>query len=270
MSKTSKTAALDGKKVRLEAEMVEGCLRERYLAETKEGFWTEIATSDGPVSLYGSQTSSQGNSVFCLPLEIRVTPIDLVVSSHEMIQTFSAQPYGIKFIRTVSFGGSDSWLRVSTRLEPSRAVDLQSVADHFTFSKRSERSYSPSVGGFNPDAQYKAPLVLVQSKGLAFGIVPDVATLDRVTLKLCHHALDLDVTETASLRVGFIPGKLARHAVYCMDAQRVWKLEKPLENIYFLLVTATAEEAEAHRTCVRFHWERFGRPSQSIAAGASR
>ena len=145
-------------------------------------------------------------------------------------------------------------------------MELQSFVDRLVFSQPSEWSYSPSVGGFNPDAQYKAPLILVQSKRLALGIVPDVTVLNRDTLRLCHHALDLDVTEGPSLRVGFIPAKLARHSVYRMDAQRAWKLERPLENIYFLLVTATAEAGQAYRQCVRFHWERFGRPSQSVAA----
>jgi hypothetical protein len=98
------------------------------------------------------------------------------------------------------------------------------------------------------------------------GIVPDVTALGRDILRLCRHALDLDVTANPSLRVGFIPAKQAWHSVYSMDAQRTWKLERPLENVYFLLVTATAEPAQAYRQCVRFHWERFGRPSQSAAA----
>ncbi len=85
--------------------------------------------------------------------------------------------------------GNGPWLRVTTRLESSQTGELQSLADRFAFSQRAEWSYSPSVGGFNPDAQYKAPLILVQSKRLAFGIVPHVGVLNRDTLRLCHHAL---------------------------------------------------------------------------------
>ncbi len=266
MSDPAKSASLNGSKIRIEAEIVEGRLRERYLARTADDTWVEVATSDGLICLYGSQVKSQGNSVYSLPKEIQVTATNVSSTNHEMTQIFSAESCGIKVIRRISLDGNDSWLRVTTRLEPSRPVELQSVADHLSFSQRPDYSYSPTVGGFNPDAQYKAPLILVQSKHLAFGIVPDVTTLNRATLQLCPHALDLDVTDSPSLRVGFIPAKLAYHAVYCMDAQRAWKLEEPLENSYFLMVIATARKAEAYRSCVRFHWERFGRTSQVLAA----
>jgi len=261
---TATKAVLSGNRVRVEADLADGRLRERYLARTDDDAWVEVATSDGvsggPICLYGVQSSLQGN----VPQEIQVTVMEVAASANEMTETFSAGPYRI--MRKVSLQGSGPWLRVTTRLESSQAVELQSIADRFAFSQRAEWSYSPSVGGFNPDAQYKAPLILIQSKRMALGIVPDVTALSRDTLRLCHHALDLDVAESPSLRVGFIPSKQARHSVYSMDGQRMWKLERPLENVYFLLVTATAEAGEAYRQCVRFHWERFGRPSQSVAA----
>jgi len=264
LGQTATKAVLSGSKVRVEADLVDGGLRERYLAKTDDETWVEVATSDGvsggPICLYGVQSSPQGN----MPQEVRITATSVSASATEMTETFSSGPYRI--VRRISLDGSGPWLRVMTRLEPSQAVELRSVADRFLLSQHSEWSYSPSVGGFNPDAQYKAPVVLAQSKRMAFGIVPDVTVLNRDTLRLCHHALDLDVTSSPSFRVGFIPARQARHSVYCMDAQRAWKLERPLENVYFLLVTATAEPAQAYRQCVRFHWERFGRPSQSAAA----
>jgi len=261
---TTTQAVLSGTMVRVEADLAEGRLRERYLAKTDDDTWVEVATSEGvsggPVCLYGVQSSSPGN----VPQEIPVTATQVSASPNEMTETFSSGPHRI--VRRISLDNSGPWLHVTTRLEPSQTAELQSFADGFAFSQRAEWSYSPSVGGFNPDAQYKAPLILVQSKRLAFGIVPDVRVLTRDTLGLCHHALDLDVTASPSLRVGFLPTRLARHSVYRMDPQRAWKLEKPLENTYFLLVTATAEAGQAYRQCVRFHWERFGRPSQSAAA----
>ncbi len=264
MGGTATKAVLSGDKVRVEADLADGRLRERYWAKTDEDTWVEVATSDGvsggPICLYGVQGSPQGTS----PQEVQVTATEVSVSAQEMTEILSAGPYHL--VRKISLEGSGPWLRVTTRLEPSQTVELASVADRFAFSQRAQWSYSPSVGGFNPDAQYKAPLILVQSQRLAFGIVPDVTALNRDTLRLCHHALDLDVTESPSLRVGFIPTKLARHSVYRMDTQRAWKLERPLENVYFLLVTATAEPGQAYRQGVRFHWERFGRPSQAAAA----
>ncbi len=257
-------AVLQGGQVRVEADLVEGRLQEHYLAKRNDDAWVQVATSDGvsggPICFYGVQNSPQGNR----PQEILVTATEVSVSAREMIEVFSAGP--CRIVRKISLDGSGPWLRVTTRLEPSQGMELQSVADHFAFSQRAEWSFSPSVGGFNPDAQYKAPLILVQSQRLALGIVPDVTALRRETLRPCHHALDLEVAETPSLRVGFLPAQQARHSVYRMDEQRAWKLERPLESTYFLLVTATAEPEQAYRQCVRFHWERFGRPSQSTAA----
>jgi hypothetical protein len=257
MGEAATRAVLSAGKVRVEADLVDGRLRERYLARADDDTWVEVATSadvvGGPICLYGSG-----------PQAIKVTPMEVSASANEMTETLSS---GLcRIVRKISCEGNGPWLRVVTRLEPSQPAELQSFADGFVFAQQAEWSYSPSVGGFNPDAQYKAPVIVVQSKGLAFGIVPDVTTLTRDTLRLCHHALDLDVTAGPSLRVGFMPAKLARHSVYRMDAEQAWKLEKPLEDTYFLLVTAAAEAGQAYRQCVRFHWERFGHPSQSAAA----
>jgi len=264
VGETAAEAVLSGRRVRVEASLVDDRLRERYLARTDDDAWVEVATSDGvnggPICLYGVRSSPEGN----IPQEIQVTATGVSASATEMTETLSAGP--CRIVRKIALDGNGPWLRVTTRLESSQVVELQSVADRFAFSRRAEWSYSPSVGGFNPDAQYKAPLILVQSDRLALGIVPDVTALSRDTLRLCHHALDLDVTGSPSLRVGFVPAKQARHSVYCMDAERTWQLERPLENVYFLLVTAGAEAGQAYRQCVRFHWERFGRPSQSAAA----
>jgi hypothetical protein len=49
-------------------------------------------------------------------------------------------------------------------------VKLGSAASRM--AQEADWSFSPSVGGFNPDAQYKAPLLLVQTDSVALGIVP--------------------------------------------------------------------------------------------------
>ncbi|HZL42884.1 MAG TPA: hypothetical protein VFD66_06355 [Verrucomicrobiae bacterium] len=96
--------------------------------------------------------------------------------------------------------------------------------------------------------------------------MPDVSTLVRDVLKGCNHALDLDVPEGPTLAVGFMPARLAFHSVYAVDTNRQWTAETPLENDYYILVTASAEPAQAYREAVRFHWEQFGRKEQAHAA----
>ncbi|MCY2995966.1 MAG: exo-alpha-sialidase, partial [Planctomycetota bacterium] len=117
-----------------------------------------------------------------------------------------------RILRKLSLVGEGPWIRVVTRLEPSRQMSLHQLSDQLRFSHRAAWSYSPSVGGFNPDAQYKAPLILVQAGRVALGLVPDLAVLGREDLKRCNHALDLDVPGGPLLRAGFLPARLASHS----------------------------------------------------------
>ncbi len=255
--------SLCGDKIRVEVELAEGRLHESYLAQTDDGAWVEVARAgeDGPVNVYGTQPYCDGG---LMPVQFPVQAEKVSVAGKDMIELFTAGP--LRLSRKITVDADSPWLRVTTRLETTEPVELQAFADRFVFPHSPEWAYSPSVGGYNPDAQYKAPLILVQSKRTAFGIVPDVAALDRGTLGICTHALDLSASENPSLCVGFLPAQWAYHAVYSLDTRRAWKLDKSLENSYFLLVTASAEPERAYRQCVRFHWKRFGRLSQSVAA----
>jgi hypothetical protein len=248
---------LRGRRIRVQAVVKNGGLEEHYLAR-RGNTWIEVATDAqtqtiGPVSLVLDQQK---------PLAAIVR--ELSISNESLVEEFDIGPHRI--IRKLSLVGDTPWVRVVTRLEPSGNIPLREFYDQFRFLQKSDWSFSPSVGGFNPDAQYKAPLILVQADKNALGIVPDVSTLDRAQLKRCNHALDLDVPRGPLLSVGFMPARLASHSVYSIDTNRVWMTEAPLRNAYYLLITASAEPAQAYREAVRFHWERFGRMEQLSAA----
>lgn len=252
---------LQGPGVLIRAEISDGTLRERYFSRRGEE-WTEVAAAGwaqdtGPVALL----SAQG-------VAMKVTARNLRLSEGSLVEEFEAGPHRI--VRQLSLAEPQHWIRVATRLEPTGQLDLHQFSDHFQFVRKPDWSYSPSVGGFNPDAQYKAPLILVQAEQVAFGIVPDVSTLGRTELQRCHHALDLDVPGGPRLAVGFMPARLASHAVYAAHTNRLWTAESPVRNEYFLLITASAEPSQAYRQAVRFHWERFGRPEQARAADQQR
>ena len=66
--------------------------------------------------------------------------------------------------------------------------------------------------------------------------------------------------------MGFLPARLASHSVYAPDQGRKWNADRPVENAYYLLVTATAAPGQAYRQAVRFHWSQFGRIEQTYAA----
>ncbi len=250
-------SALRGEKVAVEAELKDGRLIERYLAKSG-GTWVEIATSGkgrtaGPISLVAADGT---------PLEAEVNGIS--VAGDTLTEVFSAA--GHRIVRKLTIVGDGSWIRVVTRFEPSRQVALKRATDQYHFSHRADWTFSPSVGGFNPDAQYKAPLILVQKDGLALGIIPDVTALRREELKRCNHALDLDVPGGPLLSVGFIPARRIYHSVYGPDPDRTWTVGGAVENAYYLLVTASAAKNQAYRQAVRFLWERFGRAELAIAA----
>jgi hypothetical protein len=256
-SATQQSLELRGPRIMVRVEIRGGELREHYFAR-RDDTWIEVATGGqaqgtGPVSLISDQK---------IPLV--VTARNLRLAEASLIAELDAGPHRI--IRKLTLVGEAPWIRVATRLEPSGRLDLRQFSDHFSFLRKADWSFSPSVGGFNPDAQYKAPLILVQARQVALGIVPDVSTLGREELKRCNHALDLDVPGGPTLTVGFMPARLASHSVYAIDTNRVWTAETPVQNEYFLLVTASAESAQAYREAVRFQWKRFGRTEQAHAA----
>jgi hypothetical protein len=254
---TQPPVVLRGQGVRVEAEVKDGRLQERYLA-VRDGAWVEVARTDpaqtlGPVSVVTADRAPLGSAVRSVSLSGGTLAEELTAGEHRLL-------------RTLTLAGDGPWIRVNTRFEPAGRPSLREVADHFQFTQRADWAFSPSVGGFNPDAQYKAPLILVQAGKTAFGIVPDVAVLGREELKRCPHALDLDVPGGPTLGAGFMPARMAWHSVYAPDTNHVWVAASAVENAYYLLVTASAEPAQAYREAVRFHWARFGRLEQAHAA----
>ncbi|MGD0088459.1 MAG: hypothetical protein ABSE73_00935 [Planctomycetota bacterium] len=269
-----KKAVLRGKYVCVEAEIVkaavpDGNLRERYLARAGED-WVEVAVAEG-LSVGTVGLTITGSSFFIGSAQS--------VTVAEGALTEELDISGQKVLRKISLVEDGPWVHVTTRLEAHGEHEIHAFCERFRFVRQPDWTFSPSVGGFNPDAQYKAPLILVQEARLAFGIVPDLAALDREKLQLCNHALDLDVPGGPfdhffepdkpvgpDLTVGFVPAKRVRHSVYAEDPLRKWKPQGVVENSYYLLITATAEPAQAFREAVRLHWARFGRAQQAHAA----
>ena len=233
---------LRGEKVAVEAEYREGRLRERYLA-IRDGAWAEVATGDGwsigPVSVVVDGGKSLPGTVRNISLAEGALVEELTAGQHRVI-------------RKLTIIGDGSRIRVVTRFEPSSRVSLHQLFDQFKFPHRPDWSFSPSVGGFDPDAQYKAPLILTQAGHTALGIVPDLAILRRDELKRCNHALELDVPGGPTLAVGFLPARLASHSVYAPDPRRTWNVDQAVENAYYLLVTASATPGQAYRQAVQF------------------
>ncbi len=242
--------------VRVEAWIAGARLHESYLAR-RNGQWVPVAAdADGGTAGASALDAADGSVV-------AGTGIRLALENGALVEEWAAG--GRRALRTVSLCPEGPWLRVTTRLQPAPGP-VHAFADRFRFARQPDWSFAPSVGGFVPDAQYKAPLILVQSDRTAFGIVPDLAALDAGSLRRCNHALDLDVPGGPSLAVGFVPARFKYHSVYAEDPGRSWQADTPVENSYFLLVTATADPGGAYREAVRLHWSRFGRPAQRSAA----
>ena len=248
---------LSNSQVRVIAEVNEGRLRERYLA-IRDGQWIEVAATDPRQSLGPVHLVAAGNA----PLPTLVRQVTLADGA--VVEELSAGSHSLR--RRLTLMGDGPWIRVVTQVEPSGRISLHQMSDHFEFSQTADWCFSPSIGGFNPDAQYKAPLILVQAGQTALGIVPDLTFLDITALRRCNHALDLDVTGKPLLGVGFMPARMASHSVYALNDRRAWESDTAIENAYFMLITASAEPGQAYRQAVRFHWERFGRAGQAHAS----
>ncbi|MBI5939825.1 MAG: hypothetical protein HY859_05300 [Caulobacterales bacterium] len=259
---------LQGDAVAVEAQVVDGAIVEHYLAR-KDATWVEVACnapglSAGPVNLVISDQSG-GTGAFAPFLASahagKGTGHQLSLADGTL--TAESDIEGCRLIRRIAVEGA--WLRVTTRLEPAKPLRLRAFADQYRASRAPDWSYSPSVGGFNPDAKYKTPLIISQAGRNAVGIIPELAALDRKVLGICPHALDLDVPGGPLLTVGYMPAKRLRHTVYAADGEQSWELQGPLENSYLLQLTADAEPGQAFRQAVRLHWSRYGRAEQARA-----
>ncbi|HTX53603.1 MAG TPA: hypothetical protein VMD08_09330 [Candidatus Baltobacteraceae bacterium] len=251
------TAVLEGARIRVEARVEAGQLRERYLAR-RDGKWVPVADSSADRSVGPCAVAGAGGQL------LRGTVGRVSVAGGTLTEELLVD--GLAITRTVRCLDDGPWLHVVTRMVPGREVSIASFGDQFRFLAPADWTFSPSVGGFNPDAQYKAPLVLVQSGRSAVGIVPDLARLERDVLARCPHTLDLDVPAGPLLTVGFVPARLASHSVYAPATGCTWALPTQLVNAYYLLVTADADPGSAFREAVRAHWAWFGRREQAGAA----
>lgn len=247
---------LQGDGVRVEVTVAGGALEERFLAQEGDR-WAPVAVAAG------DQTSGPTAVVLADGTVLRAQVERVSLRDGALIEEFGA--LGHRIVRRIELAGGP-WLKVVTRLEPGPVLTVRSIADRFRFLADPDWCFSPSVGGFNPDAQYKAPLILVQAGGLACGLVPDLASLDLAQLRRSHHALDLDVPSGPLLAVGLMPARQVSHSVFGPDAERTWMAAGPVENAYYLLLSASSRPGQAFREAVRLHWERFGRSEQAKAA----
>jgi hypothetical protein len=143
------SARLTNDLVRVEAEIADGQLRERYLAR-RDREWVRVADAVSPVAI----VDGEGKEI---PVAVRSVAADAT----ELTEEFRAG--GIRIERTVRLTPGNGWIRVATSLTPSPAARLHRFVDRFVFALPADWSYAPSVGGFVPDAQYKAPVVMVQA-----------------------------------------------------------------------------------------------------------
>lgn len=248
---------LGNEQIRVRAWIEDGLLHEEYLARDG-GQWTNIASDAEGGSVGPSTVYAAANKV------VPGTAARIAMEGSELVEEFAVGEFHV--VRRMGLCPWGPWLHVTTRLKSTRGATIHAFVDRFKFSPQPDWCFAPSVGGFAPDVQYKAPLILVQSGRSALGIVPDVTTLDRTTLRQCNHSLDLDVPGGPLLAVGFVPATLAYHSVYEPDPNRTWTTDASPENSYYLLITASAEPGEAYREAVRMHWSIFGRPTQLVAA----
>ncbi|MFH0757103.1 MAG: hypothetical protein V2B15_07445 [Bacteroidota bacterium] len=242
--------------VSIEIRANEGLLEERYLVR-KDNDWIEIAEtrgeSVGAVSMKdASNRIIKGSFVKLWQDDESSVSEELAIGKH-------------RIIRKIEVLGDDL-LHVTTRLNSSDTGLVHSFFDQFSFCQDPDWSYAPCIGGFIPDAYYKAPVIMCQSNSTAFAVLPDLNRLNAADLGRCNHFISLNMPAGRLLSAGFAPNKLVAHSVYAENQHGFWKPNTGMENAYFLLLTGEAEKQQAYRRAVRLHWDQFGRREQVYAA----
>ncbi len=241
--------------VRIEIAHQSNGITERFLVK-HAGAWISVAKNFGKTA--ASTTVEEFGGVQ------KATAQTVRKVEGSIVESIRGEGWSIE--RTIQLEGKLGWVHITNTFRPERPLRMHSYTDCFQTEFKPSWSYSPSVGGFNPDAKYKAPVILVQSGGTAFGIVPDLLSLNREALKRSNHVIDLNVPGTTTLKVGFIPARLAFHSVFTEDLDRSWIASEPVVNSYYLYLNGAAPANQAYRDAVRFHWEKFGRTELRYAA----
>jgi len=242
--------------IRVTATVRDGQLLEHYEAK-RDGRWFEVATSAqggtvGPIAVRPTPTSTLSGTVHRISLTDGTLVEECVVGTHRLT-------------RTLRLIDDTPWIHVVTRLEPSEPLSLWQFADHLQYPTAAEWSFAASMGGFVPDAQYKAPVVDVQTGRTVLALVPDLQRLTKDVLRRCNHAVTLDARNTPVLSAGFMRATLVAHSIYDANAEP-WIAADAAENAYYIHANASAAPAHGYRDVVRFHWNQFGRPAQAQAA----
>lgn len=242
--------------IAIEIRVNNGILEERYLAR-QDNDWIEIAKSNGKSI---GAVSMRDNTNQILPGRV----VEIRHDEATITEELAIGKYRVT--RELKVSDNGPWLRVTTKLSGGDSASIHAFYDQFSYSNEPDWSYAPSIGGFVPDAYYKAPLVMCQSGSNAFAIVPDLNQLNKEVLKRCNHFLGLNLPAGRLMSVGFTPPVMVAHSVYAADQMGSWKPDGSVENSYFLLLTSSAVHQQAYREVVRFHWEHFGRLEQAHAA----
>ena len=219
-----------------------GRLHEDYQAAA-DGQWVSVATSaeggsEGPSALYDADSRIVPGS--------RPSVVNDGDKRRLQVEEFRRRAE-LHVVRRVRLDPEGPWVHGdAAQLREAPGQRFHAFVDRFTFSRPSDWSFSPSVGGFVPDAEYKAPLVLVQAGQAAFGIVPDVAALDR--RRRCSDATTPWISTFPAgrrLAVGFVPLTRPRLSfgsrMNPSKGRHLAGADRPMRNTYYLLITARAE-----------------------------
>lgn len=231
-------------------------LEEKYLVK-KDNDWIEIAVAKG--ESIGAVCVQDSSNMVLKGKFLKMLQND----EFSITEEFSFGNFMV--IRKIKVA-DEGLIHVTTRLDGEVPNNLHTFFDQFSYTQDPDWSYAPCIGGFIPDALYKAPVIMCQSNNLAFAIVPDLNQLNTDNLKRCNHFMSLNLPEGQLFSVGYAPNKLVAHSVYAENKFGVWQPDINMENSYFLLLTGDAEEQQAYRRIVRFHWDQFGRHEQISAA----
>ena len=233
--------------ISIEIQANNGFLNEKYLVY-QDNEWVEIAIAKGESSGAVSITDSsnqilQGNFINMWKDDDSSITEEMAIGNY-------------RITRKLALVG-DGLLHVTTCLNGENPKSLHSFFDRFSFSQDPDWSYAPSIGGFVPDAYYKAPVVMCQSNNLAFAIIPDLNQLSKENLERCNHFLSLNLPAGRLLSTGYAPATLVAHSVYAENQEIYWQPNKNMENSYFLLIIPFAEKKQAYRQAVRFLWDQL-------------
>lgn len=247
------------------------------LAVRRGGAWTAIAASDRTTAAPTARTLTSAAALNDpgRPQAFGLKPVKSEKTKTGAALTLEGGRGPLQITQTITLFDAEQRAHVHTAIRVTGRARVSSLTSAFLFLPDGEllSQYDKPDFIWIPhlrkskhhtiaDQIFRSPVLVIQSRGMALSLVPDLDVLARSRPLPCCMNLQLEPggVNAPRLQYGFRTYKLDGHVFFRHNPDSaVWLSGTELEYAFDLLLDGNAPHQAAHRRAVAFLWERYGR-----------